>query len=402
MFNMSDENNKVIDEQALENRCPSCGASISFDPKTGKWKCDYCGSSFTLEEMKTHKDNASTDEKNDDNKNTDDYNEYVSYKCESCGAEIVADSNTAATFCVYCGNTAILKSKLQGKFRPDKIIPFATTIEDAKEAFKSLSKRRPLTPRDFSNLKNIEKIKGVYIPFWLYDIYTNGDIIADATRVRSWTVRDVRYTQTDFFEVTLGGNMSFSNVPQDASTRFDDDIMNTIEPFDYSGIKPYNHAYLSGFYAEKYDVIKEDGLKEANKRVIQSAKEKLRSNITGYSSVMIKNDTLNAVVDKSEYAMLPVWMVNVKYKDKMYTFAMNGQTGKFIGNIPLDVKRTIFFTIIIFIISFLICFLGSYVLYLLNINLIDIAPILIILFIIFFFIISLLMKNSKRSKEGRK
>lgn len=386
-------------EQALENKCPSCNASISFDPKLGKWKCDYCGSEFTLEELNKYEHNASIDKKDSSNNKdlVDDYNEYVSYKCKSCGAEIVADSETAATFCVYCGNTAILKSKLSGKFSPDKIIPFSTEKNQAIEAFKALLKGRPLMPRDFNDVKNIEKIKGVYIPFWLYDIGTNGDVIMEATNVKNWSSGDTHYTKTDYYDVIRGGSMSFSGIPVDGSTRFDNDIMNSIEPFDYSKMIPYNHAYLSGFYAEKYDVSGDDASGEANKRAISSSRSKLYNSVLGYSSVTIKRDTLSAVENKREYAMLPVWMVNVKYNNKLYIFAMNGETGKFIGNIPLDKKRVFFFTVLTFIISFLVCFLVSYIIYLSKLDLSTVMFFLIFLFVIIVFIF--ILKNIKKGKK---
>ena len=153
---MAEEKIKNKKEDSLENRCPACRASIKFNPKLGKWKCAYCGSEFTLEEMQAHSDNASTEKKNRKDAQVEDDNiEYVQYHCESCGAEIIADKETAATFCVYCGNTAILQSKLSGKFSPDLVIPFKNTKEDAITAFKGLSKGRPLMPKDFNNEQNI-------------------------------------------------------------------------------------------------------------------------------------------------------------------------------------------------------------------------------------------------------
>ena len=355
---------KEIEEQALENKCPSCRASISFNPKVGKFKCEYCGSEFTLEEMKQHEDNASTDKKNAAPKNQEDtYNNYISYKCESCGAEIVADNETAATFCVYCGNTAILQSKLSGKFSPDKIIPFKKEREAAINAFRGLSKGRPLMPRDFNDIKNIEKIRGVYIPFWLYDINVSGDLIMNGQTIEKWTVGDTHYTKTNNFLVTRGGTMDFNNVPVDGSTRFDNKIMNTIEPFHYDELIPYNHAYLSGFYAEKYDEEAEKVYPEAQARALNSARDILKADARMYTSKIVTSDKLEAKEQNRQYAMLPVWMVNVKYKGKMHIFAMNGQTGEFIGNIPLSAKRTLIYTIITFVISLIICIVISYVVF---------------------------------------
>ena len=359
----SKKEKKEKTEESLENRCPACKASIPFNPKIGKWKCEYCGSEFTLEEMQAHNDNASTEKNNKDEKVEDNYDDYTSYKCESCGAEIVADNETAATFCLYCGNTAILKGKLNDKFKPDKIIPFKTEKKQAVTAFKGLTKGRPLMPRDFNNEKNIEKIKGVYIPFWLYDISVTGDVKITGTKVTSWTSGNRSYTKTDIYNHIRGGSMEFDKIPVDGSTRFDDAIMNTIEPFNYNELVPYNHAYLSGFFAEKYDTEGDKLLQEANKRALNSARTTLLNDAPKYTSNVISGDSLNAQEKNREYAMLPVWMVNVKYKGKNHTFAMNGQTGEFIGNIPLSGIRTLIYSIIIFIITLIVLLIISYLIY---------------------------------------
>ena len=352
---------KTNREDSLENRCPSCTASIKFNAKLGKWKCDYCGSEFTLEEMQKHSDNASTEKSNAKKEVADDYDDYTTYTCQSCGAEIVSDEQTAATFCVYCGNTAILKSKLSGKFQPDKIIPFKTEKEQATKAFKGLSKGRPLMPRDFNSEKNIEKIKGVYIPFWLYDIDVSGDVNISGTQVTTWTSGNRQYTKTDTYKILRGGSMEFKKIPVDGSTRFDNDIMNTIEPFNYNELIDYNHAYLSGFFAEKYDTEGEEVFNESKNRSINSAKSTFLSDAPKYTTNVITSHTLEAKEKNKEYAMLPVWMVNVKYKGKTHIFAMNGQTGEFIGNIPISGTRTFVYTVIIFIISLIFTIIASYI-----------------------------------------
>jgi len=158
--------------------------------------------------------------------------------------------------------------------------------------------------------------------------------------------------------------MNFTNVPVDASTRFDNEIMNTIEPFHYDELIPYNHAYLSGFYAEKYDEESEKVFPEASARTLNSARNVLRDDAKLYASKMIVSDGLQAKESQRIYALLPVWMVNVKYNNKMHIFAMNGQTGEFIGNIPLDKGKTFLYTILIFAISLAISIAISYFIYL--------------------------------------
>ena len=347
-----------VRERALDHKCPNCGSKILFVPALGKWKCDNCNGEFDLEELKKH-NNASSEENNDKKSEVDDTN-YVEYHCKDCGAGIIADENTASTFCVYCGNTAILKSKLSGKFAPSKIIPFKKSKEEAIEAFKNISKGRPLMPRLFNKNENIEKISGVYIPFWLFSVKSKGDIKVNAKKIKTWVSGNYTYTQTDTYEVDRSANMYYDMIPFDGSTRFDDDLMNTIEPFDYKEMVEYNHAYLSGFLAEKYDVESTQGEQIIKDRSEETTKNKLLNSITGYTTKTITNSNFETNIDKVEYVLLPVWIVNVKYKDKYYTFAMNAQTGEFVGDIPTSKARAIIFGSIIFIAIFLLIALISF------------------------------------------
>ncbi|MBP3461228.1 MAG: hypothetical protein J6K21_02310 [Bacilli bacterium] len=341
----------------IDNKCLVCNAPIKFDPKLGKFKCEYCKSEFTAEQLKNMNDEKHSTEKEAIE------DEYLIYNCPDCGANIITDKETAATFCIYCGNTSIIKNRLTGKFAPSKIIPFKKTKEDAINAFKKLKKGRPLVPKSFVSEKNIEKITGVYIPFWLFDVVIDGSLEAKGTKVKHWSSGDTRYIKTDYYEMIRKGNMKFNKIPVDGSTKFIDEIMNTIEPFDYSELIDYNHAYLSGFLAEKYNVEKEESYEIAKNRALTSGKEIMLSDMTGYTNKTVKSNNLEAKEDNTEYALLPVWMVNVKYNNKYYLFAMNGQTGEFIGDIPLDKKKTVIMGIVSFIVLFLLVILVSYIIY---------------------------------------
>ena len=347
----SEENIKKI-EAAVEHRCPTCHSSISYDPKLDKWKCKYCYNSFTIDEINKY---------NDKKKNVEEYNGYVSYKCESCGAEIIVDENTSATFCVYCGNTAILKSKLTGKFNPTSLIPFKTEKEDAIKAFKALSKGRPLIPNEFLDEKNIEKIRGVYVPFWLYDVNVAGDVEMLGKRVKKYTDGYQSVTLVDRYEITRGGTMRFNSIPIDGSSRFDNDIMNSIEPYNYNELVPYNQAYLSGFYAEKYDLEGEVLFNEVAVRALNSAEDYFVATARTYKDVTVVENKLKAEELHKEYVLLPVWMLNIKYKNKLYKFSMNGQTGECVGNIPVDKGKVIKFLIIIFAILFIVSMIFWYI-----------------------------------------
>ena len=349
--------------KVLDNKCPGCGAAIHFKPELGKFKCDYCDGEYTAEQLKDMEKLSKEDEIDSKKEKKDNYSSYVNYNCPDCGAEIITDENTAATFCVYCGNTSIIKNRLSGEFAPKYIIPFKMEKKKAIDAFKKLRRGKPLVPKSFTSEKNIEKITGVYIPFWLYDVEVNGTVNAKATKVTSWSRGNTHYTKTDTYSVIRSGDMKYSRVPVDGSTRFNNDMMNSIEPFDYEKLIDYNHAYLSGFLAEKYDVSKDDAFVDAKSRTLKSTRDEMLSSMIGYTSKTITSDDLQSSIKETTYVLLPVWMVNVKYKDKFYLFAMNGESGKFIGNIPLDKKRALLYTIFVFAISFVLCVAGSYMIF---------------------------------------
>lgn len=360
---------KTKRERALDHKCPNCQAPIHFNPTVGKWKCEYCDSEFTLEEMQKY-NNASSEANNVEEVSeeaiTSDSTTYVTYRCKSCGAEVVADEQTASTFCLYCGNTAILKDKLSGEFKPDYIIPFKTDKSVAEKAFEGLSKGRPFMPKDFNSKKNIEKIKGVYIPFWLYDFKVDGELNLEADKVCTTSTANMTYIKTDHYKLYRTATINFVKVPVDGSTRFNNDIMNSIEPFNYDELVNYNHAYLSGFLSERYDIDGDETSKEAQERALASSRNKIFNDVTGFSSVAVVEDSLQAEITNKKYALLPVWMVNVKYKDKYYLFAMNGQTGEFIGDIPLDKSKVIIWSIASFVIVFIIVVIISYILYMMG------------------------------------
>ena len=232
----------------IDNKCPSCGANVKFNPTTQKWDCEYCGNSYEIGEFEKQQEKETKENLGF---------EIDEYTCPNCGATVVTDANTVATHCVYCGNTTIMKNRLQGEFKPDKLIPFKTTKEEAIEEFKKNVKKRWFAPSDFHDEKNIEKITGVYIPFWLYDSQMNGNIQSRATQIRRWSSGNYDYTETSTFRCTRSGELEIEDLPVDSSTKFKGEIMDSIEPYNYSEFKPFNRSYLSGFLAEKYDLNKE-------------------------------------------------------------------------------------------------------------------------------------------------
>lgn len=343
---------------AIDHKCPNCNAVLKYNPHGENWTCEYCRGAFDYEELKKYEDKNISEEKEVTAlKNEKGFDVYT---CNNCGANIVVDPNVSTTSCVYCRNTAILKDKLVGEFNPNYVVPFKHTKEDAINAFKKLGKGRVLMPKQFNVKKNIQEITGIYIPFWLFDFGATGEINADCKRITTWRSGNYRYTKTDTYLATRGGNMNFINIPVDGSKRFPNDIMNSIEPFDYKDLKEFNYSYLSGFLSEKYDMTSDEVINEAINRAKNTFIDEMKKDIIGYNTVIPTTNSINLNNTKKNYVLLPVWMLNVKYKDKIYTLAMNGQTGKMVGNIPVDVKKAVFLWIVIFVFTFALAFLVSY------------------------------------------
>ncbi len=347
--------------KSVDYKCLSCNAPLKYNPAGKNWKCEYCGSIFTKDELAVNEEKFEKEkvEKEKNIEKTTEEIEVDEYTCQNCGAIIVADKNTAATFCVYCRNTAILKSRLTDKFAPSKVIPFAKTKKDAIEGFTNVCKGKIFMPKEFALERNINEITGVYIPFWLHTVELNVAMKGKGNRITTWTTGDKRYTKTDIYEVEREGDVFFENIPCDGSARFDNAIMNSVEPFDYNDLVDFSAGYLSGFLAEKYDVEKEEAKKITLKRAEATADTTIRSSIP-YTSFVPDQKESRIKEETMDYVLLPVWMVNVKYNGKMYPFAMNGQTGKMIGNIPYSKGKAFVAFVIVFVIVFIITMILTY------------------------------------------
>lgn len=366
-------------DTSVNYKCPSCSAPLAYTPGSGsKIKCEYCEAEYTVEELeKLYADeeaaaaqaNRAKDEKIEKKQvemeaagGAWDAEEIAILKamtCSSCGAEIVCDNNTMATECVYCGNTTMVPGRYEKQLRPDMVIPFQKNKEDAKRAFAEYHKGKWLLPSNFANSARIEAIQGMYVPYWLFDETIEAHGVFSATKTRCYTDGEYDVTETDHYRVTRAGTMSFYNVPVDGSVKMDDAWMESIEPFDYTQMVPFNTTYMAGFLADKYDVDAEKAYPYAEERVYQSADGVLQSTVEGYDSC--SRDSLNVVqtAGKQQYAMAPVWILTTKYQDKPYTFIMNGQTGKLVGELPVDETKAKMYwaaaTVIVLPIMYFIC-----------------------------------------------
>lgn len=330
--------------ELLEYKCPSCGGAINFDSSLQKMKCPYCDTEFDMDTLKAF-DEGLKDEQPDDmvwetqagsQWEEDEAFGLNAYVCKSCGGEIAADANTAATSCPFCNNPVVMMGKLSGVLRPDYVIPFKLDKKAAKEGLRKHLQGKRLLPKIFKDENRIEEIKGIYVPFWLFNADTNANIRYKATKVRTWSDSNYRYTETRFFSIWRGGSLSFERVPVDGSTKMPDDLMESIEPYNFSEAVDFQTAYLAGYLADKYDVKEDESITRANERIKSSTEQIFASTVHGYTTVIPESSNIRFKNGSVKYALYPVWLLNTAWNNKNYTFAMNGQTGKFVGDLPLD------------------------------------------------------------------
>lgn len=361
--------------QVTNYQCPACTGPLHYSAKSGKLECDYCGSSFDvadIEALYAHKEaeaaaaKQAADAKADaaaaaeaeaaqaaaQSGNVGDWDTsglsrdwgaeagtLRAYSCPSCGAELICDESTAATSCPYCGNPTVVPGQFSGALRPDFILPFRLTKDDAVQALRAHYKGKPFLPKSFTSANHIEQIQGVYVPFWLFDGGAEGEADYKAANSRTYKDDDYEITETDHYDVHRGGSIAFEKIPVDASSKMPDDHMDSIEPFDYTQMQPFSTAYLPGYLADKYDVSVDDSRDRADARCRETLAQALRDTVTGYGTCIPEHEDISLRRGKVHYALLPVWMLSTKWNGESFLFAMNGQTGKLVGDLPTDRGR---------------------------------------------------------------
>lgn len=340
----------------VQYKCPNCGSDLTFDSTTGRLKCQSCGHSMNIDQVPKsdtiHGEENIPPEMFNTNEIEDEciysYNEEKAYHgkfsdaevheyfCNNCGAVVLTDSDTTATSCSYCGAPVVLSDRLSGNMAPAKVIPFRINKEQAQTAFRKWCKNGRFTPNEFKKADRVKNITGMYVPFWLYDINGKGDVDATCTRTRSYTRGEYQHIETSYFHVYRKFDLNYLKIPVDASEKMNDELMDKMEPYNYSDLTQFEMPYLAGFLAEKYNYNDTDSFPRVRDRVSKYIEEYIRSTMGGYSTTRINRKDIHIQQRNAFYTLLPVWMVYYDYHDSEHVFAMNGQTGKIVGKPPIS------------------------------------------------------------------
>ena len=340
-------------------KCPNCDGELKFDPESQKFACEYCMSSFTEAEVKALAP-AAEEERAAAPAEGQTESGAVYYTCPSCGAEIVTDETTAATFCFYCHNPVVLSGRLDGAYTPQKLIPFAFDKEEAKKRFLAWTKKKWFVPKAFFNADQIEKLTGVYFPHWLVDCDIQGHLEAKAEKVRVWRSGDTEYTETSHYNLIRVANIHFEDVVKTALKKADRELVESVQPYDSSNLIPFNMAYLSGFQAEKRDLERADLQQEISQEVQGYSESLLRGTMNGYGSISPLVRDFRMMHENWDYTLLPVWTLTYKGSNgKLYYYALNGQSGNVYGRLPISYGKLFAAAGIITALVFLLFLLGG-------------------------------------------
>lgn len=310
--------------------CPNCGGNVKFDITTQQLSCEYCHEYF---------DPAAFDHKTSDGIEEQDFEATV-FTCPQCGGEIYSTDNQSAGFCSFCGASTILFSRLTRTRKPNFIIPFKKTKEDCKTAYSKMMKNAFFAPDALKNPKNIDSFRGIYMPYWAYYYTQKGPIHLKGTKSH----RRGDYIYTDHYDLSGSLDAYYKGLYYDASSSFADEISEKVAPFDVKGMKKFSPGYLSGFYADTSDVPYEVYQAEAESAAYTCTLSEI-SKVPAFSGISIDKKnlstpaSLNTRLEGVDSALFPVWFMSYRNKDRVAYATVNGQTGKVVVDIPIDMKK---------------------------------------------------------------
>ena len=340
-------------EAIITYKCPNCDAGLLFDAENQLFKCEFCISKFTEIELNNTETAKRAEEKAKENEEFQ--SEIREYICSSCGAEVIAEKNTAADFCYYCHNPIVLADKVTGQFKPTKIIPFKFDKDEAKATFFRFAKKKWFVPKNYFSEQNVSKLSGVYYPFWVTDADTDSEMSAIGKNVRSWRSGDYRYTETTTYDVYRRGAIHFEDITTSAISTEDKAMLEGILPYPVEDYQDFSMPYLQGYVAKKRDIEREAISDEVKGRMNSYAKSILERT-TSYGSLMTKRLDVAVLSSHWEYSLMPIWILTYKKphktnkkKDKTFIYAMNGSTGKVYGELPISIPKLLLAALAAFI-----------------------------------------------------
>ena len=311
-------------------RCVNCGGNVVYEPSKKKMICLSCGGD-ECQEVVPSQDPVI---------------------CINCGSQIPYTEFQSAGRCPACGTYLLRDDKVTYPYGADVVLPFKISKHEAEDKLKDEFGKKLFIPGTFLSQKTLEKMKGIYVPFWMYDYDSNVDYHATGTKVRTWTSGDKRYTETSYFDVARKLHINYEGIPVDASIAMEDGIMDLMEPYDYTALIKHDNKYLSGFEAETYNMTPDEVEPRANEKADKANRGWIREYTSGYDTLINEMFNSNNRQTGTKFALMPVWMYEYRFQGKNYKFYVNGQTGKCVGTSPRSTAKAMGLTALLWLAGF--------------------------------------------------
>lgn len=305
-------------------RCKNCGGNVVYSPERHGMYCPFCESEGSGERSEGQTGALTL--------------------CPNCGGEVEVQEHTSATQCPYCDSFLIFDERVEGQYAPRMMIPFQMGKEVCKRSLREKFKRCRFAPADFLSEARLSALQGVYVPYWFYDYNTVCNFRGEGTKIRVWRAGNKEYTETSVYAISRSMDIDFEKIPVDASEQMPDDVMDLIAPFRYEQLVDFKPEFMSGFYAEKYNMVSDQVENRARALMKEDASKLLRESYAGYNTVRTLREDISVGNARAAYGLLPVWKYIYKYKEQEYPFYVNGQTGKIVGTAPFSRARFLAYT----------------------------------------------------------
>ena len=314
--------------------CKNCAGNLQYDIESGKLKCSHCKSLFDPYEV------SGGIEANEEQQY-----EVTVFTCPQCAGRIYSMDTQALAYCSFCGASSVLVGRLERMERPKYIIPFTVSKEDCKRIYSAKLKRERYSPNWLKDAEHIDSFRGIYVPYWIYNASQKGPVVVLATKQDE--KRTVEDNQEKIKGYSVYGDLEceYRGVAFDASAAFEDELSEQLTPFDMRKLQDFSPAFLSGFYADIADVTEDVYMSKAEQMINNATTEFIdtQPELFGYhiEQMPYASDVYHTLMGKAELAMFPVWLLTYRRGGRVARVAINGQTGKLAGRLPIDRKKYI-------------------------------------------------------------
>ena len=320
-------------------KCEECGGPMRYNPQTFSLVCDYCSRVINLSNEK------SFEEINFFGVGAEDLswqNETQNIKCINCGSENIVSKKEMSTVCPFCGSKQVVKYDAIPGMKPNRVIPFKLTSEQAKNCYHEIIRKKVFVPNKVKKMQLDLSINGVYIPSWTYDTNTftqyHGRLGKRYTVVVGSGKNRRTVTKIRWFSIRGTKVLDFDDVLINSGNSLEQSELNQISPYDTNNSLEYDGGYLAGFHAEHYSLDVKSGFHIARGSMESSIKSAI---LRDYHYDVVGSFSMQTYYNKVtyKYVLLPVWFGVLKYHKKFYRFIVNGENGRIKAQYPKSVWK---------------------------------------------------------------